>query len=190
MSGRGTHHAGGLVAGLLVGQIGVTTAGWSLGEVIVLAGVSCLTAGGELSCDMDNHRWWKRLDKWLPDEWLGNGGPLQHRGLTHWWGTVALMGVGWLLLFQAVPPLARLWPVAVGQVTGWLSHLALDFVCGKQVRSPDGYVIVRAGIPMMPWWSHAGGLIRSGDIGSQTIGILLGIVAVGQVWMLWSVGTL
>ena len=36
---------------------------------------------------------WKTVDRWVPDEWLGHDGPLQHRGITHWWGIPAAAAV-------------------------------------------------------------------------------------------------
>jgi hypothetical protein len=50
----------------------------------VAVGSACLasvTAGGVLSPDVDQFKLWRALDRWLPDEWLGEGGPLQHRGI-------------------------------------------------------------------------------------------------------------
>lgn len=184
MSGRGTHQVGGLVAGLAVAQATAWKGHAGLGEAVFLAGTAFLTAGGVMSPDVDLSRTWRALDRWLPDEWLGAGGPLQHRGVTHWWGTILVMAAGWWLAATLIPPLGRFWPLMAGQVAGWASHLALDAICGLQVRATDGAVIVRAGVPMMPWWGHRGGLIRSSDIGSQTIGIVLGVVAVGQVLLM------
>jgi hypothetical protein len=51
----------------------------------VAVGSACLasvTAGGIASPDVDQFRVWRALDRWLPDEWLGEGGPLQHRGIS------------------------------------------------------------------------------------------------------------
>ena len=181
MSGRGTHQIGGLVVGLAVAQTAVWAGRASFGEAIALAGTAALTAGGGLSCDVDQTKAWRSLDRWLPDEWLGAGGPLQHRGLTHWPGVTVGFAVMWWLTVVAAPGLERLWPFMAGQVAGWASHLALDAVCGRQVRTPDGAVVVRAGIPLMPWWGHRGGLIRSGGFGSQAIGVLLAALAAVQV---------
>lgn len=182
MSGRITHHAGGAAAGLAVGHLGAVAAGWTPGQVLLLAATATVTAGGKLSPDLDQSKWWRRMDRWLPDEWLGGGGPLAHRNITHWWGTTVALAAGWATLLHYVPKLTPLWPVAVGHVVGWLfGHLALDLVFGKQVHAPDGGIIVRRGIPMMPWWAHRGGLARSGDIGSQTAGVLLWALAATQV---------
>src|SRR5689334_5875386 len=52
-------------------------------------------SSGVTSPDIDNTPAWKRLDRWIPDELLGDGGPLGHRELTHWWGIPALLA--WLI---------------------------------------------------------------------------------------------
>lgn len=198
MSHAGTHAAGGAVAGLAVGQLVILTAPHvdAIGDrnpVLAAAAITLIaatTGGGRLSPDVDQFKAWRSLDRWLPDEWLGAGGPLQHRGITHWWGTTLALALAWCVLLAAIPPLTSIWWAGAGVVTGWASHLALDCVFGLQVRSPDGAVIVRAGIPMAPWWAHRGGWFRSGDIGSQTAGGFLTVVGLAQAALLvWTANT-
>lgn len=108
-----------------------------------MAGVSgaaaVVTAGGRLSPDMDQFKGWRRVDRIIPGK-----GPMQHRGITHWWGLPALAGMA---LATAHAP----WLVWM-LLAGWASHLAADFVFGKADRwSHRG-----PGIPLFPWWGHVG----------------------------------
>lgn len=183
MSGRGTHHAGGAVAGLTAGG-GALLAGASVREVVVLAVTAAITGGGMLSPDVDQYRAWRTLDRWLPDELLGVGGPLQHRGISHWWGTMVGLAALWAGLLVNVPTVHWLWPVAAGQVAGWASHLALDFVYGAQVRARSGPIVVRGGVPLAPWWMHVGIRWRSGGLGSRFAGVVLTGVAVAEAALL------
>lgn len=119
---------------------------YATGMPPVAAGL--LTVGALTSAmwpDTDNARWFRRVDSALPDEVLGNGGPLNHRGLLHWWGWPALA-------YVAALPLAGPWwvlAVAHGLIVGVASHLALDAVFG------------RPGIPLLPWWGHVGVGVRN-----------------------------
>lgn len=189
MSGRGTHRAGGAALGLIVAHAGSVTASWGLREMVVVASVSALCGGGRWSPDIDQYRAWRRLDRWVPDEWLGGGGPLQHRGVSHWWGVIVAQAVGWVFLLSAVPGLRVVWPVAVGQVTGWVSHLLLDYLYGRRVVTPEGLTVVRAGVPLMPWWAHRGGLWTSSGPGSAFAGFVLSVASLGAVaWLVHSGG--
>ncbi len=77
---------------------------------------------------------------------LGHGGPLRHRGLSHWWGLPAAAA---LWLATAAPGWS--W-VAAAALVGWASHLLGDFCFGQHdVRSARG-----PGIPLAPWWGHVG----------------------------------
>jgi len=141
---RSGHHLFGVLTGL---GFSVLVGATPLGAVTATAAAGAI-AGGSLSPDMDQHRWWRLLDRFLPDEWLGAGGPLQHRGISHWWGLplAALLGL------QALP-VHGLWRLALlGALVGWASHLLGDFVFGKAShwdhRGP--------GVPLLPWWGHVG----------------------------------
>jgi hypothetical protein len=138
------HH----LAGFAMGAALATAAHQSAWVALGSACLASITAGGVLSPDVDQFKLWRALDRWLPDEWLGEGGPLQHRGISHFWGLPAaaaayLYVVGgpwwaWMLL------------------AGWVSHLVLDWAVGKRAwgRGP--------GIPLLPWWAHHG---LGGDAG-------------------------
>jgi len=118
--------------------------------------------GGRTSPDIDQHGLWGLVDRFLPDEWLGNNGPLQHRGIAHWWGLpVAALLASWSLL----PP-GRVW-IAYALLAGWASHLAGDYLFGRSGagRGP--------GIPFAPWWNHRGiGLAVGGVLERATIALL------------------
>ena len=117
--------------------------------VAVTVATAAVAAGGWTSPDLDNSGWWKRLDRWLPDEWLGGGGPLAHRGLLHSWMIPAVVWVaalhlsgvsGWLVL---------------GVAYGWASHVAADGIFGH-----GGYGHGK-GIPLVLWFCHVGGWFRA-----------------------------
>jgi membrane-bound metal-dependent hydrolase YbcI (DUF457 family) len=146
---RATHRLAGAVAGLGVGLV----EGWEPGRAVLGVGLSVLVSGGVLSPDMDQYGWWRFLDRWVPDEVLGRGGPLQHRGITHWWGLPVLVLV-WLVV---VGP-GLLWPV-LALLAGWGAHLVGDLLYGAEGpgRGP--------GIPMGLWWGHRGVGWHSGGRG-------------------------
>ncbi len=149
---------------LAVGVVLAAAHTWSMpaGQVWVMATVASVTGGGAMSLDVDNQRWFRRLDRWVPDEWLGNGGPLQHRGLLHWWGWPALLAA-FVTRGPTFPVLASwaLW----GVVAGWVSHLIGDFLQGAQ----NPMYGLRAGIPLMPWWWHIGTGIPCGSLRAKTM---------------------
>ena len=111
----------------------------------LIIAVAAAFSHGPTSPDIDLTRAWHLIDRLVPDEALGNNGPLQHRGISHWWGIPASAAIAvWVLC----PP-ALAW-AAWAALTGWTSHLAADFVCGRSGcgRGP--------GIPLAPWWWHVG----------------------------------
>lgn len=117
--------------------------------------------------DVDNHRWWKRLDRFVPDEWLGYGGPLQHRGLTHWW---VLPAAAWIAAQRLEP--GAWWLLAL--VVGWASHLVGDLVFGQA----DRYCHRGPGVPLGPWFWHVGVGLKSGGPGESLIAPLVAVLAV------------
>lgn len=137
-----THHLLGLAVAVAVAP----RVAPGLAEGLTLAAVTVVTAGGPLSPDLDQQGWWKLLDRYLPDEWLGRGGPMRHRGITHWWGVPASLA----LVLAASPSHGMAWWVGAGLVLGWGSHLLGDFAVGAKSRYRG------AGIPWAPWWGHAG----------------------------------
>lgn len=140
VNGRG-HRAVGIACGL---TLAATTHAPAWQWPITLA-VAVATSAGPTSPDIDQTRAWRRADRLTPDEHLGAGGPLQHRGVTHWWALPALAA---LLTLTACPPGAR-W-VAWAALTGWTSHLLADAVFGRPGcgRGP--------GIPLLGWTGHVG----------------------------------
>ena len=116
--------------------------------------------------DIDNARWWRKLDRYVPDEWLGYGGPLAHRGLTHWWGWPAL--VAWTTWQM---PTASAWPV-LALAVGWASHLLGDLVFG----------ITPPGIPLAPWWAHVGLRLKVGGVMEWLTGVALVACSVALVY--------
>jgi len=108
--------------------------------------VATVTSAGPTSPDVDRTGPWQLLDRLLPDELLGHRGPLQHRGLSHWWGLPALA-----LLVAAALPAQVAW-LAHAAVLGWCSHLLGDLLFGQaDPRGGRG-----PGIPLLPWWGHVG----------------------------------
>lgn len=148
-----THRLCGFAAGLGAAAVLPMTPAEAVGAVAV----AVLTAGGPLSPDMDQRKWWRLLDRVIPDEWLGNGGPLQHRGITHWWGVI-LTGVVVAVFTVGFP----WW--AAGLTAGWGSHLLGDAVYGA--RSPGR----GPGVPLGPWWGHHGAGLHSGGRGEIFVG--------------------
>jgi uncharacterized metal-binding protein len=141
----------------------------------IVAGIPFAVAfsAGPTSPDIDDTRTWKKLDKWVPDEWLGFGGPLQHRGLMHWVGW-PVIGALLIRAFMAGSPVAFLaWAVVIG--VG--SHVASDVMFGQR-----GYGTQR-GVPLLLWTCHVG-------VGRKSDGVLqhlvLWPVCLALIW--WSVG--
>ena len=181
MSGRGTHYAGGLVLGLTVGELGSLAFGWSPGAVLCLAAVSTVTGP---AADCDQRKWWRRIAKVVPTHWLGEGGPLAHRGITHWTAWGPIIAALWWVLMAVDPSLRGVWWLGYGVACGWASHVILDALFGHAVRTPMGAVVVRRGVPTRLWMHHRWGIWTSGGPGSKGAGCLLCMVAVGQGWLL------
>lgn len=111
------------------------------------------SSGRLLSPDADQGWLWHLIDRWVPDEkLLGDNGPMQHRGITHFWlWTVLALATAYLVpttitiginahmaSFSAAPVLA-------GFGVGWGSHLLGDFLVGAAGQGRT------AGIPLGPW---------------------------------------
>jgi hypothetical protein len=126
------------------------------GQALISMTVATVTSGGATSPDIDLRGGWRFVDKLLPDEYAGHGGPFRHRGLAHWWGVPAL--VAW----WGLPLVPDSWHwVATAALLGWVSHLVGDFFFGKANR-PQGR---GPGIPVAPWWGHIGlGLDAGGRV--------------------------
>jgi hypothetical protein len=109
--------------------------------------------------DVDARRWWRTTDRVTPDEALGHGGPMRHRGLTHWWGVPVALAMGLSQVGLVVDGMDVTW-VGWALLAGWCSHLAGDLVFGKRCpqegRGP--------GIPLAPWWAHRGVGLDTGGV--------------------------
>lgn len=166
-----THRLTGAAAGLAV----ATAASADPARTLVTVAVAAVTAAGATSPDIDLRGSWRLVDKVLPDEWLGHGGPFRHRGLAHWWG---LPVAAWWA--SSLLPAAWRW-LAVAALVGWASHLVGDFVFGqanrRQGRGP--------GVPLAPWWWHIGIGLDTGGILEQGVRwfVLPGVIA-------WQLATL
>jgi hypothetical protein len=118
-----------------------------LTDAATLTAAAVLCAGGRTSPDVDNSRLAKTVDRWLPDELLGHGGPLGHRRLAHWW---ALPVLAWLVIPAGLPDVVLLG--VHGAVLGWASHIVGDLVFGRG----NPMVGLPRGVPVLPWWGHVG----------------------------------
>ena len=155
------NHAGHVAVGTVTGLALAATAHWTPWQAAAATLIAPMFAAGPLSPDVDQFHAWKIADRWIPDELLGAGGPMQHRGITHWWG----LGIGWVALWGVVPAGWR-WLVLVA-ATGWLSHLVADFVVGA--ASPYR----PAGIPLAPWGWHRGVGCRCGGLVERLLTVLV-----------------
>jgi hypothetical protein len=167
-----THRLAGVCAGLAYAQLAHLRPLEAFGSMVVAAA----TAAGSTSPDLDQKWAWHAADDVLPDEVLGHGGPMRHRGLAHWWGLPAVAAI----LLPPLVPISLRWAVWAA-IMGWSSHLIGDFLFGKpavmQGRGP--------GIPLAPWWGHVG-------IGMDTGGRLeritqLALLPALFLWQIWSV---
>jgi hypothetical protein len=136
-------------------------AGLPAWQSFAVAGVASVFAAGRwLSPDVDLNPAFRVVDELVPDELLdrrriagwspGKGGPLQHRGITHWWGLPAAMAVSLAVLCAAWSP--WWWWLPAAAIVGWVSHLVGDF-CWGMPHPASGRA---GGIPFAPWWAHHG----------------------------------
>lgn len=163
-----THRLLGACGGVALGM----AAGWEWPQIVASGWIATLTSGGFTSPDIDQHWAWTRLDKLLPDEWLGNNGPMQHRGLAHWWGLP--LTAAWLA-WSLLPP-HIVW-VAFAMLAGWTSHLVGDYLFGRPGAGRG------AGIPFAPWWNHRGIGLRVGGKLERWVALLLPFVMLGQAFL-------
>lgn len=154
MNGRG-HRAVGLGAYILAVPFLPVHAPKELaaGAIVAVA-----TSSGKLfSPDADQGWLFRLLDKLIPDERiLGDNGPMQHRGITHWF-------VWPLLIWWASTIPWDVWVSVDGHAltisSGWLlasvavgigSHVVADFVVGAAGQGRS------AGVPLLGWRCHVG----------------------------------
>jgi hypothetical protein len=86
------HVLGGALAGLAFAQVTMANAppDAAPNALLTAAVVGVVAASTATLPDICQHRAWRTADAVLPDEALGHGGPLQHRGISHWWGVLYL----------------------------------------------------------------------------------------------------
>jgi hypothetical protein len=148
-------------------QAGVAhLAGLSPAQTVTSVVVAGLASWGP---DVDQLAGWKAIDRPIPDEELGHGGPLKHRGITHFWlwpvlaaasaHTADLGDAGWVI-----------WAL----ILGWTSHLLGDFIFGERPK----------GIPLAPWWAYIGLGLNSG--GRIERWLFVPAFALGTLW--WVTG--
>jgi hypothetical protein len=116
------------------------TSWWMAGASTALA---VAVTSGPMSPDVDQYRPWRCFDSYVPDEALGAGGPLKHRGITHWWGLPLL---AWLAISHWGT--GNMTWIGYSLVYGWAAHLAADFVFGR--------------IPMVLWFMPIGIELKTG----------------------------
>lgn len=169
----GRRHAG---VGFATG-VGVALAsGHGPFTALVWGGVACATSAGPMSPDMDQDHRWRLLDRLLPDEGLGHGGPMKHRGITHWWVFPALAAWGlWALAIlltvdgHQVPIEGALWAATAG----WASHIVADAIFGS------------GGVPLVGWTAPISVGLENDGVLARTIGTVAPCVAgCAILWML------
>lgn len=159
-----THRALGFVAGAAYGHaVGLP---WPL--VTVAGALATVTSAGRLSPDADQYRGWRLADKVTPDELLGRGGPMQHRGITHWWALPAAASAA-LAAGMIATAGGWVWLALGALLAGWWSHLAGDLVFGRA----DAYSGRGPGVPVLPWWAHLGVGLKCGGLLERATGALL-----------------
>jgi hypothetical protein len=176
-----THRTLGFVAGAGYGH----AAGLPWPLTLTAGAIAVVTSAGRLSPDADQFRGWRLADRILPDELLGRGGPMQHRGITHWWGWPTLLTAVWA---AGVPLSTGGWSWLAGGalLAGWWSHLVGDMVFGRAVGryarpdedqldgDPDPVYGGRGpGVPLAPWWWHVGVGLKCGGLTEWLLGLAL-----------------
>jgi len=164
------------------------------------------TSGGKCSPDADQFGSWKKWDRRIPDELLLCGGPMRHRGISHWWGLPAAATWGLHEACTRLPLLlAVLLLIVAGlPLLGWWSHLWSDLWIGGQYlggKRPEADDPAGAwdrkstmdaddhprgpGIPLFPWWGHVGLGWRVGSVGEWVYVLATTIVGGAAVYGAW-----
>lgn len=162
-----THRLAGAWTGALYGW----HTGLPMWACAATAGAATLTSAGVLSPDVDQFKAWRRVDRWTPDELFGWGGPMKHRGLTHWPGWPVLA----IHLLQGQP--SSMLSVAVwALVLGWASHLLLDFIWGRAFGDRG------CGVPLLGWTGYVGLGLDAGGKSEWVFGVVLMAVPFVLAW--------
>lgn len=199
--------AGWLLTGALPVSVQASMSGPARAAVAVLAAAGTIPmSGGKYSPDIDQFGVWKRWDRRLPDEWLGWGGPLRHRGITHWWGLpgAATGAVWWACHRMPLPAAVLLLLVAWMPLAGVWSHLLSDYwigaryLGGKRAEADDPTGDWRRksmldsddsprgpGIPLLPWTLHIGAGWRVGSVQEWLYVMAMVAAGAGAVWAAW-----
>jgi hypothetical protein len=147
--------------------------------------VAVATSSGRLfSPDADQGWLWRLLDKITPDEAiLDDNGPMQHRGVTHFWLWPVLAWLVSLLPWTVdvavgghALPVGSWLPAAVA--VGWGSHLLGDLLVGEAGQGRS------AGVPLAPWWWHVGLGLKCGGWGERALAGLALPAGAAVAWWL------
>lgn len=174
MNGPG-HYALGASAGIVYAQLAPVTWWQGILAIPVAAGVA---HGRGVSPDVDQSGIWRGVDWAAPDEALGGGGPMQHRGISHWWGVYAVLTWLWWTTCPRDLAFGLLFAITGAVLAGWWSHLLGDFIVGAAGagRGP--------GIPLFPWWCHIGLGRKCGGWTESALTITIPAAAAG--WTAWA----
>lgn len=145
-------------------------------EWIAAGVVSVASSSGKLlSADMDQGWLWRLIDRFLPDERaLDDNGPMQHRGITHWfvwpllfWWLSGIPWDVWVSVDGHALTISSGWLLA-SLAVGWGSHIGADFIAGEAGQGRQ------AGVPLLGWRCHVG-------LGFDCDGAVARVVARGAV---------
>lgn len=145
-------------------------------EWIAAGVVAVATSSGKFfSPDCDMGWLWRLIDRFLPDEKvLDDSGPMQHRGVTHWfvwpllfWWLSGLHWDVWVSVDGHALTISSGWLLASIAV-GWGSHDLADFIAGEAGQGRS------AGVPLLGWRCHVG-------LGFECDGFAARVVARGAV---------
>lgn len=143
------------LAGAAAGAGYATFVGAPYVVVVATALIATVSAGGPLSPDLDQSRWWRSIPHWRG---------MKHRGVMHWFGWPVL---AWVFGVPALP--ASLTVVGAALTIGWASHIAADLLFGR--------------VPLTPWGAAPFGLkLDTGGL-VETLFVRLALI-VTLLWFL------
>lgn len=136
----------------------------NLPQTVLVSAVAAVVAPWP---DVDQRRRWREMHEAIPDEFFSHGGPLRHRGITHWWGTAVLFAV--VLCMIDTVTAGQISLILIAMMIGWCSHILGDFLVGARSRYRG------PGVPLAPWWRHVGIGIKTGSFADV---VIIGLSAV------------